>query len=191
MTNDSIIKKKKLARDIIIVVFSVILAIYIQRLAGVDSLLSFFTNIYYVIPAAFLTGVLFSFTFTVAIATSVFIILGDTSINPFLIAIVGGLGAVFGNSLTYKFFKNDIIKDLKALEPKYAKEITRRIFKSKLFIWILPYVAALLLASPLPDEIGIFLLAGSRLRYANFFLLSFFSQTTGILVIVLLGELFA
>lgn len=182
------LKKKRVIRDLSIIVISIIIAIYIQASPTVSrNLIDYFSGLYFV-PAAFLMGFFFALTFTAAIATSVFITLAQTGNNPFLIAFLGGFGSVLANSIIYKFFKEEIIDDIKFLEPQYAKRIANKIFHSKLFIGLIPYICALLLASPLPDEVGILILAGSNYRYIHFFLLSFGLHTLGILLIVLLGK---
>lgn len=184
------IKKRRIARDGLILAFSILVAFYVQRILRAEHLLQYFSVWYFAVFAAFLTGFMFSITFTVAISTAIFLLLGDTPVNPILIAIYGGLGSVFGNSLVYKFFRDDLMEDISSVEPRYAKEIAHNILHSKKFIWLVPYIAAIALASPLPDEIGIFLLAGTKFRYANFFVLSFILHTMGILLIVLLGKEF-
>lgn len=180
------IKKRRLLLDFLIIGLSIILAIYIHKSQAADFLISYFSGVNF-IPAAFVMGFLFSLTFTAAIATSVFIVLAETTHNPYLIALVGGIGSIAANGILYKFLKDEIIKDIEVLEPQYAKKIAHRIMHSKLFVGVIPYIAALILASPLPDEIGIAMLAGSNYKYTKFFLLSFGFHTIGILLIVLLG----
>ena len=183
------LKKRRIFRDLAIIALSVIIAVYIQISPTIShNMIDYFSGLYFV-PAAFLVGFFFSLTFTAAISTSVFITLSQTTTNPLLIAFLGGFGSVVANSIIYKFFKEELIDDIKFLESKYAKRIANKIFHSKLFIGLIPYISALLLVSPLPDEIGILILAGSNYRYTHFFLLSFLLHTTGILIIVLLGKL--
>jgi len=182
------LKKRRIFRDLAIIALSVIIAVYIQISPTIShNLTDYFSGLYF-IPAAFLMGFLFSLTFTAAISTSVFITLSETTHNPLLIALLGGFGSVVANSIIYKYLKEEIIYDIKFLEPQYAKRIAHKIFHSKLFIGLIPYLSAILLVSPLPDEIGILMLAGSNYRYTHFFLLSFLLHITGILIIVLLGK---
>ncbi|MDP2633105.1 MAG: hypothetical protein Q8P25_05300 [Candidatus Curtissbacteria bacterium] len=183
------IKKRRLLRDFSIIGLSVIVAIYIQISDTSSTLVGFFSSLYFV-PAAILMGFLFSLTFTAAISTSVFILLAETTHNPFLIALLGGVGSALANSLIYKFFKEEIKDDIELIEPEYAKKLAHKIMHSKLFVGLLPYLAALILASPLPDELGILLLSGSNFKYTKFFILSFAFHTIGILAIVLLGKTF-
>ena len=181
------IRKRRLLRDFLIIGISIALAVYLQVSAASETLIFTFSSIYY-IPAAIVMGFLFSLTFTAAIATSVFILLSETTHNPYLIALLGGVGSILANGLIYKFFKDELLLDIEALEPKYAKKIAHRIMHSKLFVGVIPYFAALILASPLPDELGILMLAGSNFKYTKFFLLSFGFHTIGILLIVLFGK---
>lgn len=183
------IKKRRLLRDFLIISISVIVAIYIQSSATADILVQYFSGINFV-PAAVAMGFLFSLTFTAAIATSVFILLSQTSQNPYLVALLGGVGSILANGIIYKFFKDEFIEDIEILEPKYAKKIAHKIMHSKIFVGVIPYIAALTLASPLPDEIGIAILAGANYKYTKFFLLSFSLHTIGILLIVLFGRAF-
>lgn len=182
------IRKRRLVRDFFIIGVSIIVAIYIQSSATADILTQYFSGLNFV-PAAIAMGFLFSLTFTAAIATSVLILLSQTSHNPFLVALLGGVGSILANGIIYKFFKDEFIEDIEILEPKYAKKIAHKIMHSKIFVGLIPYIAALSLASPLPDEIGIMILAGSNFKYTKFFLLSFGFHTIGILTIVLFGKL--
>src|SRR3989337_3247609 len=181
------IHKRKFLKHFLIIALSVAVAIYIQISAVADILVSYFSSIYFV-PAAFLVGFLFSITFTAAISTSVFILLAETTHNPFLIALIGGLGSLAANSIIYKFFKEEIIDDIQFIEKRYARRIAHKIIHSKTVIGLTPYVAALLLASPLPDELGILILVGANFKYTRFFLFSFAFHTIGILIIILAGS---
>lgn len=181
------IRKRRLIRDFLIIGISIVVGIYLQTSYLAEVLINFFSQLFF-IPAAFLMGLLFSLTFTAAISTSVFLLLAQTTHNPLLIAILGGLGSVAANSIIYKFFKEEIIDDIKFLEKKYARKIAHKIIHSKLVVGLAPYIGALLLASPLPDEIGILIIAGANFKYTKFFLLSFALHTAGILAIVLIGQ---
>lgn len=187
MDQNSGIKKRRLIRDFSIIGLSVLIAVYIQNSSISDIIIRSFSSFYFV-PVAILMGFLFSLTFTAAISTSVFILLSETTHNPYLIALLGGLGSVLANALIYKFFKDELIFDIEQIEPEYAKKIAHKIMHSKLFVGLIPFIAAITLISPLPDEIGILMLSGSNFKYTKFFLTSFGLHTIGILIIVLLGK---
>lgn len=181
------VKKRRLLRDFALIAVSVGIGFWLQSSSLAPKIVDFFSGLYFV-PAAFLIGFLFSLTFTAAISTSVFILLSHTSQNPLLIAVIGGLGSICANGLVYRFFNKEILADIEFLEPRSAKHVAHKIMHSKLFVSLIPYIAALTLLSPLPDEIGILLLSGSKLKYTRFFLLSFGLHTIGILFIVFFGK---
>lgn len=181
------IRRKKIIRDGIIILASIILAFLIHQSNYLENLLKLTSGLSFIV-GTFLTGVFFASTFTVAIATSIFLILSESH-HPFLIAAIGGFGAVIGDSFIFKFLRDDLLADFEYLEGQFGKNLAKRIFHSKMILWFAPIVAALVIASPIPDEIGLILLAGIKLKYRQFFLISLILNTLGILAISLLGKL--
>lgn len=181
------IRKRRLVRDFAIIAISVAIALYIKNSQIFEILVNFFAGTYF-IPATIIIGALFAITFTTAISTSVLIILAQTTNNPFLVALLAGLGSSLANFVIYKYFEKEIISDVEIIEPRYAKRLAHKIIHSKLFLGLVPYAAALLLASPLPDEVGMLLLTSASYKYKHIFLLSFGFHTVGILAIILLAS---
>lgn len=181
------IRRKKVLRDGFIIAISIFIAVLIHQSGYLEGLLTHLFGIYFFL-GALITGIFFASTFTVAIATSVFLIFAQTH-NPFLIAVIGGLGAFVGDSLIFRFLRDDLIADFEYLEKLFPQRLARRIIHSKLIFWVAPIMAAVMIASPLPDEIGLLVLAGIKLKYHHFFLLSFLLNTLGILIIALFGRI--
>ena len=184
--DEKVVRRKKLIRDGVIILVSVLVAISIHQSNYLESLLKGSYGIYFAL-GAFLTGIFFASTFTVAIAASVFWTFGQTH-NPLLIALIGGFGAFVGDSFIFKFLRDDLINDFEYLEKLFPQTTAKRILHSKLTLWLAPIVAAILIASPLPDEVGLLMLAGIRLKYQHFFMLSYSLNTAGILIISLFGK---
>lgn len=179
-------RRKKIFRDGFLIALSILIAVFIHQSDYLEKSLSHLFGIYFIL-GAFLTGIFFASTFTVAIATSVFLFFAEIH-NPLTIAILGGLGAFVGDSLIFKFLKDDLIADFEYLERIFPKITAKRIIHSKLIFWFAPIVAAIMIASPLPDEVGLLILAGIKLKYKHFFLISFLLNTIGILIISLFGK---
>jgi hypothetical protein len=59
-----------------------------------------------------------------------------------------------------------------------------RILKKRRFRRVLPFIGALIIASPFPDEIGLALIGLSTLSRAQFLLLSYVMNTLGVLAIL-------
>ncbi|MDO8658949.1 MAG: hypothetical protein Q7K55_09495, partial [Candidatus Levybacteria bacterium] len=58
------------------------------------------------------------------------------------------------------------------------------VLHTKYFSWTLPVIGAIIIASPLPDEIGVSLISISKMKTYRFLLLSFILNSIGIFSIV-------
>jgi hypothetical protein len=54
--------------------------------------------------------------------------------------------------------------------------------------WLPLFVGGIILASPLPDEVGVSILGVAKMRPSRFMLMSFFFNSIGILVIGLIAR---
>ncbi|MCR4325036.1 MAG: hypothetical protein NUV69_05105 [Candidatus Curtissbacteria bacterium] len=183
-------KKRRLIRDFFILCLSIIIAIYIHN-SSFSQFLTAYPSPVLLIFVVIFAGVLFSFTFTVAISTSIFILISQQGANPLMVAMLGGIGSSAGNWVIYRFLKGEVLDDLELIEPKSAKRVAHRILHSKLFIGLVPYLAAIVLISPLPDELGLMMLAGVKFKHFRFFFASIILHAIGILLIVLSARTFA
>lgn len=91
----------------------------------------------FVYLGAFITGMMFAFTLTAAIATIFFVTLG-TQYNPILIAILGGIEAMVSDLLLYEYIKHGLIKELKAigeyLIPTHKRESMEQFTKKSIYL---------------------------------------------------------
>jgi len=155
--------------------------------------------------SAFLAGLMFTSSLTVAPATALIYTLGSM-FNPFLIAVIGAFGSVFGDYVIYKVVRDKLIDEIKLLyeevkiflepvtKPIIPKDLRlelwlwKRVAYSKLR-WFVPIIAGFIIASPLPDEIGVALLGATKFEIKRFFILSYLLNFFGILVIGMVGSL--
>lgn len=179
-------RRKKVLRDGFLILVSIVVAILIHQSQILENLLKSFHGVSFVL-GAFVVGIFFASTFTVSIATSVFLTFAQSN-SAVLIALFGGLGALLGDSLIFKFLRDDLIADFEYLSDFFPKKTARTIIHSKLLFWFVPIVAAIMIASPIPDEVGLFMLAGIKLKYRHFLFLSFILNTAGILAIAMVGN---
>lgn len=139
----------------------------------------------------FFAGVLFAFGFTAAFAVGFFIALNPQ--NIFLAAIIGGIGTLLANLLVFRLIKTSFIDEFNRLKHEHlVKEITKLI-KRKVGLRISNYVlylfAGIIIASPLPDEIGITMLAGlTSIRTKILGVITFLLSTLGIYIILYLSN---
>jgi len=110
----------------------------------------------------FIAGVLFSLGFSAPFSIGFFILLQPE--NLLLATLVGGLGSVAGDMLIFKTIKNSFMKEFKELErKKIIKKIEKIVEKNKHVLirhYLLYIFVGITMVTPLPDEIGISMLAG-------------------------------
>jgi hypothetical protein len=136
----------------------------------------------------FIAGVLYSYGFTGAAATGMLLILG-TSTNIYLAALIGGLGSLLTDFILFFFIRSSFKDEIEQLShekwviylnysmPRWLRKI------------IVPVIGSAIIASPLPDEIGVTMLATARYISPKVFgILSFMLNTIGILIVLLIGK---
>jgi len=108
--------------------------------------------------------------------------------NIILAAIIGGLGALTADLIIFHSIKLSFTDELKKLEKTPAiKEIEKIVKKNKhvkVFHYLLYLFAGIVILSPLPDEIGVSMLAGlTTIKPLKFAIISFFLHTLTIFLI--------
>jgi len=129
-----------------------------------------------------LAGVFFTSIFTTAPAIALLSTFAETTSLP-LLALLGGLGAVLGDYIIFRLVKDRITKDFEYLLSFSKRKRFTLIFRTRTFKYFAPFLGALIIASPLPDEMGVAMLGASKIKDKYFFLLSFLANGAGILVI--------
>lgn len=138
---------------------------------------------------AFLAGILFVSSFTIATATVVIAILAQ-DLNPFALALIGGAGAVIGDLIIFRFVKDHLTRELGLLLPREEKSHLKILLKSPYIAWMLPIIGGLIIASPLPDELGISLLGMANTSQTKLIVISYLSNAFGILAIASVAKVF-
>jgi len=138
----------------------------------------------------FLAGLFYTYGFTSAPATAVLIIF-STSQDIYLTGALAGLGALFGDLFIFRFIRSSLTEEIGLFSsgriPVFLGRIMPAIIKKYLFI----FLGSITIASPLPDEIGVALLAGAtRLSLGTFSALSYTLNTLGIYIILFIGTMY-
>jgi len=136
---------------------------------------------------AFIVGIFFVSTFTVAPSILVVYYLAQT-LNPWEVAVFAGLGAVIGDALIFSFIREGLFDEVKPLFSFFKKPLFFRVYNSPYFAWFLPIAGAIIIASPFPDEIGISLMGLSKVKRWQFMIISFVLNTSGLLIIATLAR---
>ena len=173
-------------RDIGIIVLSVLIALILVR---TDVLVNILTSTKELeVVGSLIAGMFFTSIFTTAPAI---VTLGELSQanSLILVALMGGLGAVIGDLIIFRFVKDQLSEHMvDLLRENGTFRRTRKLFRNKMFRWLTFFVGGFVLASPLPDELGVSILGAAHMKTSRFMLISFVFNSLGILVIGLIAR---
>lgn len=174
-------ENREIAQDVGIVVSSIFIAVLLVKTGVLTSILASTENLK--LLGAFIAGMFFTSIFTTAPAIATLgIITRLDGVAP--VAFFGALGAVIGDLVIFRFIRDRLSEHLMELvKHEGAGKRVRMLLKLKFFRWITFLVGGLIIASPLPDEMGIALLGFSKMKAMWFIPLSFTFNFIGILII--------
>jgi hypothetical protein len=132
---------------------------------------------------AFFAGMLFVLSFTAAIGAVILFVLAE-KLSPLEIGLIAGLGAVIGDLTIFRFVKDNLAEEIEPLYKRFGGNHLNHVLHSKYFHWTLPLIGALIIASPLPDEVGVSLMGISKMKTYKFILLSFLLNAVGIFLVI-------
>ena len=136
----------------------------------------------------FLAGIFFAYSYTAVPATALFLILAKEQ-NIFISGLIGGLGALVGDLIIFSLISLSFKDEIRKLAHEKIVVYLDHTFPYTIKKYIIPIFAGFIIASPLPDELGIALLAISQhISMKIFALLSFALNTLGIFAIFYLGN---
>jgi len=136
---------------------------------------------------AFLAGAMFVSIFTVAPAALILFELAKY-LDPYVLAAIAGAGAVLGDYIIFRFLRDRVFEELAPVFQKIPGSFLKKLFRTPLFIWAIPLLGAVIIASPLPDELGISLMGLSKVKNWQFILISFALNAIGIFVVITLAQ---
>lgn len=172
---------------LMLLVISIILAYVIFSTTGIEKFIFHLDKLSYL--GIFIAGILLSFGFTTAFSIGFLMYLNPQ--NIVLATLIGGLGAVIGDLVIFKTIKFSFMDEFKRIEKiKTVQEIESWV-KSKKHILLKHYLlyvfAGLIIATPLPDEIGVSILAGlTTIKQSSLTILSFILHSFSIYLILII-----
>lgn len=178
-------KKNKgyaLAFDLVIIAVGIVVTIVLSKFGVIDSLVYALRN--YSVFACFLAGIFFTSTFTIAPASVAIVHIAAQHVPVPSIALWGALGAMFGDLILFFFIKDRFSKDLMGIFSSATRKHFFHSFHFGFFKWLSPILGALIIASPLPDEIGISLLGMSKVRLSVLLPIAYVMNFVGIYLII-------
>lgn len=168
-------------RNLAILFFGIIFSVFLSRYEPFHNLLLNLGEFGYI--GAFIAGLLFVISFTASTGAVILFVLAER-LSPLELGLIAGLGAVVGDFTIFRFVKDNLIEEVKPLYQRFGGNHLNHVLHSKYFHWTLPVIGAILIASPLPDEIGVSLMGISKMKTYQFLIISLILNCIGIFLIV-------
>lgn len=169
-------------KNLALLFLSIIFAFFLSRIEVFHTFLLSLGSFGYF--GAFVAGILFVSTFTVATGAVILLTLAET-LSPLEIGIIAGLGAVSGDFTIFRFVKDNLTNELTGVYNHFdSKHHLIKLLHSRYFSWTLPVIGAIIIASPFPDELGVSLLGIAKMKTYQFLIVSFLLNAIGIFLVV-------
>jgi uncharacterized membrane protein YdjX (TVP38/TMEM64 family) len=141
----------------------------------------------------FIGGMLFSFGFTAPFAVAFFISIVP-SVNFVDAALIGGFGALIADLIIFEVIRFSLMDEFQRIRSYHLFRTFDKAYKRSIPFRLRTYIAVVLagiiIASPLPDEIGVTMLAGfTEIKRSTFVIISFLLNSLGIAIVLFLGSL--
>lgn len=189
MNGASVWSKIKYPKLVLLISTFVIAAVFFSEARAYPQLNDFLVSLGY--PGTFLAGMLYAYGFTSAPATAILLILASEQ-DLFVAGLIGGLGALLSDLIIFLFVRNiftDEIERLRSRSVFFRQNDGDTKSKNILKKYLLMAVGGFLIATPLPSEIGITLMASMKnLNAGRFLVIAYLLHTAGILMILFAGS---
>ena len=172
-------------KDIAVIALSILIAIILVKTGVLTNILASSRELK--LLGSLIAGMFFTSVFTVAPATVALVEIARLN-SIFWVAILGGAGAMIGDLIIFRFVKNKLSEDILYLLKKSKSEQLISIFRLRTFRWSTVFLGALIIASPLPDELGLAMMGLSKIKTSLFIPISFLLNSLGILIIGLIAR---
>lgn len=149
------------------------------------SIFGFLENLGYV--GGFVAGLLSVSFFTAAPAVVLMIDL-STQLEPHWLALVIAIGSTVGDWLALKFYDEKVFSELRPLLKKFRISSLVRLLRYRFTSWALFLVGAFIIATPIPDEVGLSLMGVSKFRKRYILFICFLLNVLGALTVILIAR---
>jgi len=174
--------KHHLKKDILLILISILVSVAITKSGILSDVLLLSVEIEFI--GAFVAGILFTSLFTTPLAVAVFLSLVP-EMNFFAVVGIGALGALLGDLFLFGLIRHTFAADMEYLLNRRSYRRYTALLHRRMFRWLLPFIGALIIASPLPDELGIGLMGVSSMKVSTLMGISFTMNAFGIALISL------
>ena len=178
---------KHLEKDFLTLAIGITVAYVLVRAGAMNYLLAFAETM--PVLTSFIIGLFFTSVFTVAPASVALAVLA-TRLPALDVAFWGACGAVIVDYILYTFIRYDVSRDIAGALRKSLRHRLISLSHFGFTRWVVAFLGAAIIASPLPDELAIALLSFARIKPHQFVLLTFVMNFLGIVLLGLAANAF-
>ena len=136
----------------------------------------------------FLAGLLYPYALTSAAGTGILLILAKEQ-NFLLAEVIAGIGALISDIILFLFVKRTFNDEVQKLSKETVVRTVNRWIPASVRAYLLVTFAGLLIASPLPTEIGIMLMTTIKnISVKKFAIIVYILHASAIFIILLIGS---
>jgi hypothetical protein len=136
----------------------------------------------------FLAGLLYPYALTSAAGTGILLILAKEQ-NILLAGGVAGIGALISDIILFLFITHSFSDEVQKLSKETVVRTINRWIPDSVRVYLLATFAGLLIASPLPTEIGILLMTSIKnMSFKKFIIIIYVLHVSAIFIILLIGN---
>jgi uncharacterized membrane protein YdjX (TVP38/TMEM64 family) len=136
----------------------------------------------------FLAGLLYPYALTSAAGTGILLILAKEQ-NLLLAGVIAGIGALISDIILFLFVKHGFSDEVQKLSKETAVRTIIRRIPDSIRVYLLAIFAGLLIASPLPTEIGIMIMTSIKnMSVKKFIIIVYILHASAIFIILLIGN---
>jgi hypothetical protein len=136
----------------------------------------------------FLAGLLYPYALTSAAGTGILLILAKEQ-SLLLAGAIAGFGALISDIILFFFVKHGFRDETEKLSKEKVVRTVNRWIPDSIREYFLSVFASILIASPLPTEIGIMLLASIKhISVKKFIIIVYLLHASAIFIILLIGR---
>jgi hypothetical protein len=135
----------------------------------------------------FLAGLLYPYALTSAAGTGILLILSKEQ-NILFAGVIAGIGALISDIILFLFVTHSFSDEVQKLSKETIVRTVNRWIPDSIRVYLLAIFAGLLIASPLPTEIGILLMTSLKsISFKKFVIMIYVLHASAIFVILLIG----
>lgn len=167
----------------------VVLGLVVAFLLGKTNVVAYLATITadFTVLSAFVIGLFFTSVLT---TTPAIVAIAEFSkyVSPVLLALVGAAGAVCGDLLIFRFVRSPLAHYFVRLASHTKLQKVGGALSAGPLWWLVPALGAIVIASPLPDELGLIMMGLSHIRMSEFIVLSYAMNAAGIFFIAMAAQ---